>query len=70
MTPEETQKSIETANQIGIYKSLLAGIIVTMIGVFVRFTIDATWMSILAWVILFVGAVWSCISVFKILDSK
>lgn len=70
MTPEETQKSMETANQTGIYKSLLVGIIISIIGVYLRFAVDATWMSILSWVILFLGAIWCCIAVFKILDAK
>jgi uncharacterized membrane protein YeaQ/YmgE (transglycosylase-associated protein family) len=67
---EEREKSMETANQTGIYKTMLVGIIIGIVGCYLRFAFDAVWLSILSWVILFVGAFIACKAVFKILDAK
>jgi hypothetical protein len=67
---EEREHSMSTANDPAIYKSMLVGIVISIIGVFLRFAFDAVWLSVLSWVILLIGAVWCCISVFKILNAK
>ncbi len=67
---EEREKSMETANQTGIYKLMLVGIVISIIGCYLRFAVDAVWMSILSWIILFIGSFIACKAVFKILDAK
>ncbi|WP_199137119.1 hypothetical protein [Pedobacter sp. ASV12] len=67
---QEREQSMETANQPGIYKTILVGVLVSILGVYLRFAFDAIWLSILSWVILFVGAFICCKAVFKILDAK
>ncbi|RZJ82093.1 MAG: hypothetical protein EOO47_01860 [Flavobacterium sp.] len=67
---EERERSMETANQSSIYMMITVGVIVSIIGVFLRFAFDSTMLSIVSWVILFVGAFISCKAVFKILDAK
>ncbi|MBY0543333.1 MAG: hypothetical protein K2P75_08005 [Sphingobacteriaceae bacterium] len=71
MTPtEQRDQSMQTANQTSIYKLILVGVVVSMIGVFLRFAFDSTMLSIASWVILFIGAFICCKAVFKILDAK
>ena len=71
MTPsEQRDQSMQTANQTSIYKLILVGIVVSMIGVFLRFAFDSTMLSIASWVILFIGAFICIKAVFKILDAK
>lgn len=67
---EKRDQSMATANNPAIYKSMVVGIVLSLIGVFLRFAYDSTMLSIVSWGILLVGAVWSCISVFKILNAK
>lgn len=67
---EEREKSMETANQTPIYMLIAVGVIVSMIGVFLRFAFDSTILSIVSWVILFIGSFICCKAVFKILDAK
>ena len=67
---EERERSMETANQSSIYMMITVGVIVSVIGVFLRFAFDSTMLSIASWVILFIGAFICCKAVFKILDSK
>ncbi len=67
---QEREQSMETANQPGIYKTILVGVLVSILGVYLRFAFDATWLSILSWVILFIGSFICCKAVFKILDAK
>lgn len=68
-SPKRSTQSITNANQTSIYKLIVIGIIVSMIGVYLRFTGDNTTLSIISWVILFVGAFICCKAVFKILGS-
>ncbi len=71
MTPtEQRDQSMQTANQTSIYKLILVGIVVSIIGVFLRFAFDSTILSIVSWVILFIGAFICIKAVFKILDAK
>ena len=67
---EEREHSMETANQTSIYKLVLIGILVIMVGVFLRFVFDSTILSIVSWAILLVGVIICCKAVFKILDAK
>ncbi|RZK43539.1 MAG: hypothetical protein EOO90_02975 [Pedobacter sp.] len=67
---EERDKSMETANQSSIYWLILWGVVISVIGVFLRFAYDDMTLSIVSWVILFVGAFVACKGVFKILDAK
>jgi len=62
-------KSMQNANDAGIYKLIVAGIIVSMLGVYLRFAFDSMILSIVSWVILFIGAFICCKAVFKILGS-
>lgn len=71
MTPtEEREKSMEAANQSPIYMLIMIGVIVSIVGVFLRFAFDSTMLSIVSWVILFIGSFICCKAVFKILDAK
>lgn len=67
---EEREHSMETANETGIYKLMLVGIVISIIGVYLRFAFDSTILSIVSWAILFVGSFIACKAVFKILDAK
>ena len=62
-------KSMQNANDAGIYKLIVAGIIVSMLGVYLRFAFDSITLSIVSWVILFIGAFLCCKAVFKILGA-
>lgn len=67
---EERDQSMKSANQVSIYKSLLVGILIGVVGVFGRFAFNSTALSIACWVILLIGTIWSFKAVFKILDAK
>jgi uncharacterized membrane protein YeaQ/YmgE (transglycosylase-associated protein family) len=67
---EEREHSMQTANQTGIYKTMLVGIVIGIVGVYLRFAFDAVWLSILSWLILTIGSVIACKAVFKILNAK
>lgn len=70
MNSKEREQSIQTANEPAIYMTILLGVVVSVIGVFLRFAYDALWLSLASWAILAVGAVISCMGVFKILNAK
>jgi hypothetical protein len=67
---EEREHSMETANQTGIYKLMLVGILIGIVGVYLRFAFDSTVLSIVSWVILLIGSIVACKAVFKILNAK
>lgn len=67
---EEREHSMETANQTGIYKLMLFGILVGIVGVYLRFAFDSTILSIVSWAILLIGSIIACKAVFKILNAK
>ncbi|RZK49947.1 MAG: hypothetical protein EOO99_04155 [Pedobacter sp.] len=67
---EEREKSMATANESSIYMLMLVGILIGVVGVFLRFAGDSTMLSIISWAILAVGTVIACKGVFKILDAK
>ena len=68
-TPKHNTESMKRANQPSIYNMMVAGIVISIIGVFLRFAGDSNMLSIISWIILFVGAFISCKAVFKILES-
>lgn len=68
-TPKHNTESMKRANETPIYTLMVIGIIVSVIGVFLRFAGDSNILSIISWVILFVGAFICCKAVFKILDA-
>ncbi|RZL16962.1 MAG: hypothetical protein EOO89_10330 [Pedobacter sp.] len=71
MTEQEknTSESIARTNDPSIYKMLVVGIIFSMLGAYLRFAFDSTILSIVSWVILFIGAFICCKAVFKMLDK-
>ena len=66
MDKQERIKSMDNANQSAHYMLILVGTIVALVGVFLRFAFDSTILSIVSWVVLFVGAFIACKGVFKI----
>jgi uncharacterized membrane protein len=68
-TPKHNTKSMQNANQTSIYKLLVAGIVVSMLGVYLRFAFDSNTLSLVSWIVLFLGAFICCKAVFKILGS-
>ncbi len=67
---EEREKSMAAANQTSIYNLILVGVLIGVVGVFLRFAADSTMLSIVSWAILAVGTVVACKGVFRILDAK
>jgi hypothetical protein len=67
---DRNTKSMKKANETGIYQLLIAGIAISMLGVFIRFAFDSNVLSIVSWIILFVGAFICCKAVFKILGAS
>lgn len=67
---QEREKSMEAANQTSIYMLILVGVLVCMVGVFLRFAFDSAVLSMVSWAILLIGTVICCKAVFKILDAK
>ncbi|MFN0291836.1 hypothetical protein [Pedobacter helvus] len=70
MDAKEREKSIDTANQPSIYMTILVGVVICVVGTFLRFAFDALWLSLLSWAILAVGTVICCMGVFRILGSS
>lgn len=68
-TPKHNTESMKRANETSIYILMVVGILISIVGVYLRFAGDSTTLSIVSWVILFVGAIVSCKGVFKILDA-
>lgn len=68
-TPKHNTESMKRANETSIYILMVVGILISMVGVYLRFAGDSTTLSIVSWVILFIGAIVACKGVFKILDA-
>ncbi|MEJ2904743.1 hypothetical protein [Pedobacter panaciterrae] len=68
-TPKHNTESMKRANEISIYKLMTVGILVGILGVFLRFAGDSTTLSIISWAILLIGSIIACKGVFKILDA-
>lgn len=62
-------ESMKTANQAGIYKLIIFGVVVCMVGTYLRFAFDSSMLSLVSWIILFIGAFICIKGVFKILDA-
>ena len=62
-------ESMKTANQPGIYKLMIFGVLICMVGTYARFAFDSWVLSLVSWIILFIGAIISIKGVFKILDA-
>ncbi|WP_316817155.1 hypothetical protein [Pedobacter nyackensis] len=68
-TPKHNTESMKRANETSIYILMVVGVLISMVGVYLRFAGDSTTLSIVSWVILFVGSIVACKGVFKILDA-
>jgi len=68
-TPKHNTESMKRANETSIYILMVVGILITILGVYLRFAGDSTTLSIVSWVILFVGSIIACKGVFKILAA-
>jgi F0F1-type ATP synthase assembly protein I len=68
-TPKHNTKSMQNANESSIYTLLIAGVVVSLVGVYLRFAFDSTMLSLVSWIILFAGAFICFKAVFKILGS-
>jgi hypothetical protein len=68
-TPKHNTDSMKRANEASIYKLMVVGILITILGVYLRFAGDSMTLSIVSWVILFVGSIIACKGVFKILAA-
>ena len=68
-TNKSTEESMKRANETSIYILIVAGVLVSIVGVYLRFAFDSTTLSIVSWAILFVGAFIACKGVFKILSA-
>ena len=68
-TTNHNTESMKKANEVAIYKLITIGVLVSMLGVYLRFAGDSMVLSIVSWVILFVGAFIACKGVFKILAA-
>lgn len=67
--PNHNTKSMENANQPSIYKLMIVGVVICMVGVYLRFAFDSNMLSLVSWIILFLGSFICCKAVFKILGS-
>lgn len=67
--PKHNTKSMQNANETSIYKLLIVGIVVSIVGVYLRFAMDSNILSLVSWIILFLGAFICCKAVFKILNA-
>jgi len=67
--PIYNTKSMQSANELSIYRTLLLGIIIATVGVFLRFVHESPTLSLISWIILFVGAAFCFKAVFRILGS-
>ncbi|WP_443944757.1 hypothetical protein ACJVDH_17840 [Pedobacter sp. AW1-32] len=62
-------ESMETANQPSIYKLIIVGVLISILGTYLRFAHDSWQMSLISWIVLFIGAIVAIKGVFKILGS-
>ncbi len=70
MSDEQKQKTdMEVANEPAHYKTIVFGLVICMIGSYLRFAFDSVMLSTVSLVILFIGAFICCKAVFKILVS-
>jgi len=67
--PNQNTESMKKANDVSTYKLMTVGILIGILGVYLRFAYDSTTLSIVSWAILLIGTVIACKAVFKILDA-
>lgn len=67
--PIHNTPSMKRANDTSIYKMLILGVLIGIVGVYLRFAGDSSTLSIVSWAILAVGTVVACKGVFKILAA-
>ena len=67
--PIHNTESMKRANEVSIYKLMAVGILISVLGVYLRFAGDSMTLSIVSWAILFVGSFIACKGVFKILAA-
>lgn len=67
--PLHNTDSMKRANETSIYKLIILGVLIGMVGVYLRFAGDSSTLSIVSWAILFIGAIVACKGVFKILGA-
>lgn len=63
-------ESMEKANDPAIYKTIVIGLIFCMVGTFGRFLHDSFMVSLITWIILFIGTFICCKAVFQILNAS
>lgn len=68
-TPKHNTESMKRANDVSTYKLMTIGILLGIVGVYLRFAFDSTTLSIVSWIILLIGSVIACKGVFKILNA-
>lgn len=68
-TTKHNTESMKRANESSIYILIVVGVLISVLGTFLRFAGDSMTLSIISWAILFVGAFIACKGVFKILDA-
>ena len=68
-TPNHNTESMKKANSVSTYKLMTIGILIGIVGVYLRFAFDSNALSIVSWVILFIGAFIACKGVFRILEA-
>ncbi|WEK18950.1 MAG: hypothetical protein P0Y49_19435 [Candidatus Pedobacter colombiensis] len=68
-TPKHNTASMKRANENSIYKMMVVGILIGIVGVYLRFAADSPMLSIVSWVILLIGTIIACKGVFKILAA-
>ncbi|MHA4893378.1 hypothetical protein ACXZ1K_01400 [Pedobacter sp. PWIIR3] len=66
---KSTEESMKRANETSIYTMIVVGVLISIVGVYLRFAFDSTALSIASWVILFIGSFIACKAVFKILAA-
>lgn len=67
--PIHNTPSMKRANDTSIYKMIILGVLIGIVGVYLRFAGDSSTLSIVSWAILAVGTVVACKGVFKILGA-
>lgn len=70
MDAKQREKSMQTANQTSIYTTMIIGVLIGSVGAYLRYAKDSVTLSIVSWLILFIGAIIACKAVFKILNAK
>lgn len=62
-------ESMQKANQESIYKLMIVGVLISIVGTYLRFAFDSWLLSLVSWIVLFIGAVIAIKGVFKILEA-